>query len=307
MEELSPLDKQRAKGKQVLLSNEDNECFILKEAVNTTSGGGGGGRIIRNRLYNLTVDFKIPEVKTFSVRAILDTGATTCCIDENSVPKEALEDNTFTVQFTCVSSKQSANRKLRYGKITIGENHFKILYTYAFPMHLGGEIQMIIGCNFIRAMQGGLRIEGDVITFYKNVTVINTQQQAVISSFTEEIDDLEYIQLQEAVLYRAGPTPQHFKAKFQPIIEKLKDAGYIGEDPLKHWSKNKVVCKITLKNPDFTIEDRPLKHVTPQMKESFQGHISSLLKLGVIRPSQSQHRTTTIIVYSGTTQDPKTG
>ncbi|KAF3787427.1 Polyprotein P3 [Nymphaea thermarum] len=43
------------------------------------------------------------------------------------------------------------------------------------------------------------------------------------------------------------------------------------------------------------------------MKESFKGHISSLLKVGVIRPSQSQHRTTAIIVYSGTTQDPKTG
>ncbi|KAF3780775.1 Polyprotein P3 [Nymphaea thermarum] len=191
--------------------------------------------------------------------------------------------------------------------MTIGENQFKIPYTYAFPMHLGGEIQMIIRCNFIRAMQGGLRIEVDVITFYKNVTVINTQQQAIISSFTEEIDDLEYIQLQEAVIYTAGPTPQHFKVKFQPIMEKLKEAGYIGEDPLKHWSKNKVVCKITLKNPDFIIEDRPLNHVTPQMKKSFKGHISSFLKLGVIRPSQSQHRTTAIIVYSGTTQDPKTG
>ncbi|KAF3781246.1 hypothetical protein EJ110_NYTH30613 [Nymphaea thermarum] len=45
-------------------------------------------------------------------QAILDTGATTCCIDENSVPKEALEDNTFTVQFTGVNSKQSANKHI---------------------------------------------------------------------------------------------------------------------------------------------------------------------------------------------------
>ncbi|KAF3781245.1 Polyprotein P3 [Nymphaea thermarum] len=198
-------------------------------------------------------------------------------------------NQTILDQFTGVNSKQSANKKLRYGKMTIGENQFRIPYTYAFPMHLGGEIQMIIGCNFIRAMQKRHR------------------HQPIISSFTEEIDDLEYIQLQEAVLYTAGPTPQHFKNKFQPIMEKLKDVGYIGEDPLKHWSKNKVVCKITLKNPDFIIEDRPLKHVTPQMKESFEGHITSLLKLGVIRPSQSQHRTTAIIVYSGTTRDPKTG
>ncbi|KAF3780774.1 hypothetical protein EJ110_NYTH38556 [Nymphaea thermarum] len=75
--------------KEAILSDEDNECFILKEAMHTTSGGRGGGRIIKNCLYNLTVDFEISEVKTFSVRFILDTGATTCCIDENSVPKEA--------------------------------------------------------------------------------------------------------------------------------------------------------------------------------------------------------------------------
>ncbi|KAF3772021.1 hypothetical protein EJ110_NYTH58968, partial [Nymphaea thermarum] len=130
---------------------------------------------------------------------------------------------------------------------------------------------------------------------------------AIISSLSEEIDDLEYIQTQEAVLYTAGPTPPNFKIKFQQIIKKLKEAGYIGGNPLKHWSKNKVTCKITLKNPDFIIEDRPLKHVTPQMKDSFEQHIAILLKLKVIRPSESKHRTTAIIIYSGTTQDPETG
>ncbi|KAF3771976.1 Polyprotein P3 [Nymphaea thermarum] len=294
LEELTLADDCRdQKGKDIL--HTETNCFIV-QAEAAHAAAGGGGKIIRNRLYNLTAQIEIPGVETFSVRAILDTGATTCCIDENSIPKDALEDNTFTVQFTGVNSQQNANKKLKRGQMAIGENQFRIPYTYAFPMSLGGEIQLIIGCNFIRAMQGGLRIEGDIITLYKGVTTINTQQQAVISSLAEEIDDLEYIQTQESVLYTAGPTPPKFKIKFQPIIENLKAAGYIGEDPLKHWSKNKVTCKITLKNPDFIIEDRPLKHVTPQMKESFSGHIESLLKLGVIRPSNSQHRTTAIIL-----------
>ncbi|KAF3772019.1 hypothetical protein EJ110_NYTH58966 [Nymphaea thermarum] len=268
LEELTLQDQQRQhKGKNI--SQSEADCFIL-QAETAHAATGGGGKIIRNRLYNLTAQIEIPGVKAFSVREYLDTGATTCCIDENSVPKEALEDNTFIVQFTGVNSQQNTNKKLKPGQMTIGENQFRIPYTYAFPMFLGGEIHMIIGYNFIRAMQGGLRIEGDTITFNKNVTTINTQQQAIISSLSEEIDDLEYIQTQEAVLYTAGPTPPNFKIKFQQIIKKLKEAGYIGENPLKHWSKNKVTCKITLKNPDFIIEDRPLKHVTPQMKDSFE-------------------------------------
>lgn len=41
-------------------------------------------------------------------------------------------------------------------------------------MVLGDEIQMIIGTNFILAMHGGIRIEGNVVTFYKNLSTINT-------------------------------------------------------------------------------------------------------------------------------------
>ncbi|KAF3782221.1 hypothetical protein EJ110_NYTH34855 [Nymphaea thermarum] len=117
--------------------DETDEVFTLHNVANTASGGGeNSGKLIRNRLYNLIVSLEIPAVPTFSVRAILDTGATTCCIDEKSIPAAALEDNTFSVQFTGVNSKQTTNKKLRYGCMTIGDNVFNISYTYAFPMHL---------------------------------------------------------------------------------------------------------------------------------------------------------------------------
>ncbi|KAF3785197.1 hypothetical protein EJ110_NYTH18675 [Nymphaea thermarum] len=106
LEELTLADKcKEQKGKDIL--HTKTNCFII-QAETAHAAAGGGGTIIRNRLYNLAAQIEIPGVKTFSVRAILDTGATTCCIDENSVPKEALEDNTFTVQFTGVF--------LEYGK-----------------------------------------------------------------------------------------------------------------------------------------------------------------------------------------------
>ncbi|GJY12097.1 retrotransposon protein, putative, ty3-gypsy subclass [Tanacetum coccineum] len=42
------------------------------------------------------------------------------------------------------------------------------------------------------------------------------------------------------------------------------------------------------------------------MEASFKKHIDSLLKLGVIRPSKSRHRTMAMMVNSGTTVDPTT-
>ena len=68
-----------------------------------------------------------------------------------------------------------------------------------------------------------------------------------------------------------------------------------------------MVCKLDLINPDLTIEDKPLKHVTPVMQEQFTRHIKALLDIRVIRPSTSRHRTMAFIVNSSTSIDPKTG
>ncbi len=74
-----------------------------------------------------------------------------------------------------------------------------------------------------------------------------------------------------------------------------------------HWAKNKVICTLGIINPSITIQDKPLKHVTPDMAQKFGKHVQALLQLGVIRESKSQHRTMAMIVNSGTMLDPKTG
>ena len=108
----------------------------------------------------------------------------------------------------------------------IGDNSFIIPYTYAFPMKLGDDIQMIIGCNFIRAMQGGVRIEGNMVTFYKNLTTINTLPYVPVTAAIEELqlEEEDYIQIQELVLYSAEPQKDEDKlrAQFGSLIEKLK-------------------------------------------------------------------------------------
>ncbi|KAJ3700787.1 hypothetical protein LUZ61_004492 [Rhynchospora tenuis] len=172
-------------------------------------------------------------------------------------------------------------------------------------------IQMLIGCNFIRAMQGGLRIEGQNITFYKSITTITSRPDAEVAAKADiaelDLSEVEYHEIQRYIAYFVGEQSQTFKAKFQPLLERLREQGFIGENPLQHWSKNQVTCKLDIINPDVTIQDKPLKHVTPAMKEQFDRHVNALLKIGVIRPSKSRHRTMAMMVNSGTSIDPKTG
>ncbi|CAD5192417.1 unnamed protein product [Musa acuminata subsp. malaccensis] len=183
----------------------------------------------KNILFNLKVQLEIPNAPIIKVNAILDTGATTCCIDEGAIPREALEKNPYLVHFNEITSKTTTDKKLRGGRMMIGDNSFRIPYTYAFPMKLGDDIQMIIGCNFIRAMQGGVRIEGNTITFYKNLTTINTLPYLVLYSTEPQKDE------------------DKLRAQFGSLIEKLKAQGYIGENPLQHWKKNGLMCELEIK------------------------------------------------------------
>ncbi|GKB65346.1 Orf y [Tanacetum coccineum] len=156
-------------------------------------------------------------------------------------------------------------------------------------------------------MKGGIRIEGDEITIYKKVTKIKTSNQTEIAEIAElEVSEEEFLEINESIYFNQEGS-RTFQEQFKPVINRLKQQGYIGEEPLKHWKKNGELCKLDIINPDIIIEDRPLKHVTPAMEDLFKKHVDSLLKIGAIRPSKSRHRTMAMIVNSGTTIDPATG
>ncbi|KAJ4798521.1 polyprotein [Rhynchospora pubera] len=208
------------------------------EYINTQVPDPRKGKRVLNRLYNIELTMEIPGVEKFKIQAILDTGATVCCVDQNAVPKEPLEPSAHPIQINGVNSSQIANQKLKGGMMAIEENRFRIPFTYAFPMEQRDKIQMLIGCNFIRAMQGGLRIEGQMVTFYKNVTTIATKVDAevVASAAIEELElsELEYFEIQRITSYSCGEESQKFKERFRPLFKRLKEQGYIGENPLQH-------------------------------------------------------------------------
>ncbi|XP_074559882.1 uncharacterized protein LOC141815919, partial [Curcuma longa] len=115
------------------------------------------------------------------------------------------------------------------------------------------------------------------------------------------------MEIQEQICFISNPYNSKVLQRHGNLIERLKKQEFIGEDPLLHWAKNKVVCKLDLINPNITIQDKPLSHITPTLKSIFEKHVNQLLKLKVIKPSKSRHRTMAMIVQSGTSMDPKTG
>ena len=216
----------------------------------------------------------------------------------------------YPVFINGINSRQEVREKLKGGMMVIGENRFRIPFTYSFPMNMKDGVEMLIGCNFIRVMQGGLRIEGNIITFYKNVTAIVTKtktETADVAIQELDLNDLEYIEIKESVYLNYGIKNEKFEKRFSSLLKRLEDFGYIGNEPLKYWSKNQVTCNLEIINPDLTIQNKPLKHVTPAMQEQFNRHVKALLDIGVIRSSTSSHRTMAIMVNSGSTVDPKTG
>lgn len=246
-----------------------------------------------HRLYAMDVTIMNCS-KEFKVKAILDTGATVCCINSRFLPKEAIETLSYTVNFNGINSRQSTNTKLKPGTMRIAGQVYPIPFTYCLEMQLKDNIELLLGCNFIKAMGGGVRIEGNDVTFYKKITTITVD------------NDTEYKTQPAPMIEEAHSLPSVIDT-CKPLMEKLKSLGVIGDDPLKFWAKNKVLCKLDIINTDITIQDKPMKNVTIGMEESFKAHIDALLKLKIIRPSQSRHRTMAFIVKSGTTVDPATG
>ena len=69
----------------------------------------------------------------------------------------------------------------------------------------------------------------------------------------------------------------------------------IGENPMKHWEHNKIVCKLEIKDPNFRIQNKKIESTNKNIKD-YEMHISELLRLKVIRKSISRHRSPAFIV-----------
>ena len=79
------------------------------------------------------------------------------------------------------------------------------------------------------------------------------------------------------------------------ILSKLAKEEIIGDNPGKHWEKNRLLYKLELKVPEFRIQNKKIESTNENLKE-FELHINELLKLEVIQKSISRHRSPAFIV-----------
>ncbi|KAI3773704.1 hypothetical protein L1987_48234 [Smallanthus sonchifolius] len=91
---------------------------LIKDEVHTAKKTDEGKqtkvrKIINNQLYNVEVEFDIPNIKLFKVKAIIDTGATSCCINKSAVPVSSLEAMERTIYFNGLNSRQPSNQKMK--------------------------------------------------------------------------------------------------------------------------------------------------------------------------------------------------
>ncbi|KAI9095065.1 hypothetical protein K1719_026529 [Acacia pycnantha] len=166
--------------------------------------------------------------------------------------------------------------------------------------------QLILGKNFLDSAGGGYLCLGNEFIILKHVDRIITSPISKNVDFQvleEEIEILEDSEcVQDWLCFNLGRLTD-FENQMTPLLNRLQQLQVIGDNPTALWEKNRITCKLEIINPDLTIQDKP---IIPSLAEqqAYQKHIDSLLQIGVIRPSQSRHRTMAFIVYSGTTVNP---
>ena len=69
----------------------------------------------------------------------------------------------------------------------------------------------------------------------------------------------------------------------------------IGEDPMKYWERDYIMCKLDIINPDLIIKTKDIQYNNFEQEEC-KNHIKALLNIAVITPSTSPHRSPAFIV-----------
>ncbi|KAJ8476364.1 hypothetical protein OPV22_020091 [Ensete ventricosum] len=175
---------------------------------------------LKNNLLNFQLDLEIGG-KRITLNGILDTRASTSVCDEKMIPKEFREEVKTDTLIKGVNGVSTINEILRERKIWIGQQYFRIPRTYVMPLTSG--FHMIIGMNFIYAMEG-VRIEKGEVTFYKIVTKTPTSPIVHEINYIDELElELpEYYDICASMPSIGGITEEFISPD---IIQKMKKLG----------------------------------------------------------------------------------
>jgi len=304
---------------EALLTYQLKEDFTTLKTINESSDEEGvdeeidctseqcnkiAQRTYENKLLNLSVILSVEDnqgnIKDTAITAILDTGATKCFIQKGTLPEKYLCQGK-KIYLTGLGGDKDTCLKLRKSFVTFNKERYLLPDTYEIQFgnpDRKGSFQLIIGMNFVYSFHGGIQIESGTIKLYKKADIIQTTPYAVLTSevlqATLELDENMF----ESMFHSIGKLTE-FENQVIPILNRLESLQHIGDNPIKHWEKNNILCKLDIINPDLTIQDKPIIP-SPQQKDWFEEQIQKLVKIGVIRKSNSRHRSAAFIVQSGT-------
>ncbi|KAJ9546379.1 hypothetical protein OSB04_018922 [Centaurea solstitialis] len=90
---------------------------------------------------------------------------------------------------------------------------------------------MLLGANFIRNLQGGVRIEGNEVTFYTRGTKIQIAERVEVVQ--QAINELESNENE----FLGIPNSTHLDVPNNKYLEER----FSGTDPLRYWRRNKII------------------------------------------------------------------
>ncbi|GJX99940.1 RNA-directed DNA polymerase [Tanacetum coccineum] len=185
-------------------------------------------------------EFDIPNCKAFGTTAIIDTGASACCINKKVIPEEALEPLNQTVVFNGLNSNSNG-------------------------------IEMLIGANFLRSMKGGIRIEGDEITIYKRSLNSRLLIKLVIAEIAELDVNVKKNSRDNESIYFNQEGSRVFQDSFKLSLIGLKSRDTLEKEPYQAWGNRSVgMCQNGYHQSRCYNRRQAIKHVTPEQWRSVQ-------------------------------------
>ena len=248
--------------------------------------------------------------ETRRVNAIIDTGASRCFITQEVFPPDFWEETEELKVGGIGGATETTKFRLKRGSIKFNKETFYLPETFVVPLKMAGtaDINMVVGMSFIHSMRGGIRIEGNTVTFYKKADSVEAMSLASCKIMTtenvlDEPEEAEQDELQECeylahIQEEEEPTIK-INGIFQPIIKRLTEVQVFGDNPIALWERNQIKCKLEIINPDLIIKEKPIQP-TPEEARFTAEEITNLLKKGLIQESSSPHRTPAMVVSSGT-------
>ena len=249
--------------------------------------------------------------------ALLDTGATKSVISYGLVPIKYHKELQYKLLTRTIEQRFL---QIKYYIEPTGIQFLDFAGNYSIkyeipqininPEHIQSK-DFIIGLNFLFSLNGGIYLNKNYITLSKYSYSFPTLRYTNTSEFARKRGgqgNLDFFQNKQHKVFTENEsiklltnflTHELEKGKDvitsinYPIILHLEKTGLIGEDITK--SKVNYICKFKIKNPDITIRTSNIEY-SPLDKEEFKKQIPEMLQQGLIRKSESPHRSAAFIV-----------